>query len=257
MHALTGLIFEPSCEQIVEYNPTTGLHLINYDDGDQKSHSLDEEEDEAALIWLSAPAHSGAQSKKVLSSSKRRRPSCPVSALPSAARSTTSKKRSAGFDSPAFDVPAHGKSTCGGSVSTFSASLTLPDPPPPGNEVTSTQPQYGDADVDTEGAHAEVGDALMAVDSRGYAAEAKVMRVHESDNGTRRLHIHWVGFKRRHDEWITVGTRRLKFHAPRPPPPILHPVHAPSPTGKREDRAALSEAESEDSESLYALCTFT
>ena len=40
--------------QIVEYNPSTEMHLVKYEDGDQKSHNLSEEEEEESLKLLSS-----------------------------------------------------------------------------------------------------------------------------------------------------------------------------------------------------------
>ena len=47
---------------VAEYNSTLGDHLILYDDGEQKSHNLDEEEAVGQLKWLSGGA-SGSASK--------------------------------------------------------------------------------------------------------------------------------------------------------------------------------------------------
>ena len=66
----------------------------------------------------------------------------------------------------------------------------------------------------TFGGALAVGDALVACDSKGFWADAKVLAVREPDgDAPRALRVHFRGWKAKYDEWIPLGAGRLRAQA--------------------------------------------
>ena len=59
------------------------------------------------------------------------------------------------------------------------------------------------------GIECSVGDSYEACDRNGKWCEAKVVEIEDAPDG-RRLKVHFMGFGAKHDEWITLGTERLR-----------------------------------------------
>jgi hypothetical protein len=57
---------------------------------------------------------------------------------------------------------------------------------------------------------AEVGDQLVAEDSKGIWADAKVVGVRGGDGAQRELRVHFIGWNARYDEWIPTTDGRLR-----------------------------------------------
>ena len=61
------------------------------------------------------------------------------------------------------------------------------------------------------GAHLQSGDSVVARDDHGRWGDAVVKEVEQDGASSgRRLRVHFCGFSSRHDEWIKVGSGRLR-----------------------------------------------
>ena len=86
-----------------------------------------------------------------------------------------------------------------------------------------------DADSEVLGIHSEIGDKLEAQDSFNCWYPATVRDVMGS-GAQRQLLMHYRGWKARFDEWIRVGTGRLRLPGESYPHPHPHPQPARSPS---------------------------
>jgi hypothetical protein len=80
------------------------------------------------------------------------------------------------------------------------------------------------------------GDKLEAKDPYGNWYDAKVIGV-RGEGETREVKVHYMGWKARFDEWVHVGTGRLKPEGGPSPP---RPAWIKSPSASGPDRMPAS-----------------
>ena len=124
------------------------------------------------------------------------------------------------------------------------------------NPLTDAEDDHGEEeeqlDIDSAmlGIHSVAGNYMEACDRTGIWYAARVIEV-RNEGEARELLMHFNGWKSRHDEWVQVGTGRLRLKGePSPSQPdasnetdLSFGVDAPSPLHQQPDSTAPEEEE--------------
>ena len=191
---------------VVEFD-ATGLHLVKYDDGDQKRHNLAEEIRIGQLAW-EAPWSSGVGSTSSRGDSGS---SKTIGSITGKAAGGDRGRHSSG----AVDAGRQGRT-----LSRQQSAVTTSTPAACNISAAAGEDTVDDAAIREEARCAQlgVGGQLFARDRIGVWCKARVVALRaartEGSLPPNEVKVHFLGWNSRHDEWISVGAGRLRLEKP-------------------------------------------